>query len=243
MNIGDTAKLIATVGPEDATDKTVIFESSNENVAIVDNNGNVKAVGIGTAVITARSGSEEATCTVTVKLPLVQMNNVPEINAEDVNIKLGDTFDPKDYVKANDKEDGDLTEKIEVIENTVDTKTAGEYKVVYKVTDLDGASFTKEIKVTVNEKLQLPEIPEVDPEEPELPSDPEIPVEPEVPGESDTPEIPSKPESSQVPNDNQSSSDDKNDSNMESTVLPQTGDNSILGLIALVVLSSAVLYI
>lgn len=243
MNIGDTAKLIATVGPEDATDKTVIFESSNENVAIVDNNGNVKAVGIGTAVITARSGSEEATCTVTVKLPLVQMNNVPEINAEDVNIKLGDTFDPKDYVKANDKEDGDLTEKIEVIENTVDTKTAGEYKVVYKVTDLDGASFTKEIKVTVNEKLQLPEIPEVDPEEPELPSDPEIPVEPEVPGESDTQEIPSKPESPQVPNDNQNSSDDKNDSNMESTALPQTGDNSILGLIALVVLSSAVLYI
>lgn len=323
MNIGDTTKLIATVGPEDATDKTVIFESSNENVATVDNNGNVKAIGIGTAVITARSGSEEATCTITVKLPLVQMNTVPEITAEDVTIKLGDTFDPKDYVKAEDKEDGDLSDKVEVIENTVDTKTAGEYKVVYKVTDLqgasvtkqisvtvnpkftlinrapkieasdvvitegesfdpmlnitasdyedgdltefiqviennvdintvgeykvvykvtdlDGASSTKEIKVIVNEKVQLPEIPGVDPEEPEVPSEPEIPSEPEEPS---APEVPGKPETPEILSDNQDSSDNKDDSNSGSTILPQTGDNSILYLIALVAVSSVTLYI
>lgn len=43
--------------------------------------------------------------------------------------------------------------KVEVIENTVDTTKAGEYKVVYKVTDSQGASVTKEIKVTVEEVI------------------------------------------------------------------------------------------
>ena len=43
--------------------------------------------------------------------------------------------------------------KVEVVENTVDTTKAGEYKVVYKVTDSQGASVTKEIKVTVEEVI------------------------------------------------------------------------------------------
>ena len=66
-------------------------------------------------------------------------------------------------VTANDHEDGDLTDKVEIIENTVDTTNAGEYKVVYKVTDSKGASATKEIKVTV-EQVVIDE-PVEDPEE------------------------------------------------------------------------------
>ena len=40
-------------------------------------------------------------------------------------------------VTALDKEDGDLTDKIEVINNTVDTSKAGTYTVTYKVKDYD----------------------------------------------------------------------------------------------------------
>ena len=63
---GDTDKLTATVTPENTTD-TLVWSSSNTDVATVDNNGTVTAVKAGTATITAKSGSVEAKCTVTVK--------------------------------------------------------------------------------------------------------------------------------------------------------------------------------
>lgn len=86
----------------------------------------------------------------------VPMNAAPVIQATDKTITVGDTFDPKAGVTAKDAEDGDLTDKIEVVKNTVDTKKAGKYEVTYKVTDSDGATRTKTIKVTVKEKAPAP---------------------------------------------------------------------------------------
>lgn len=79
----------------------------------------------------------------------VAVNHLPTINASDKTIAIGDKFAPLKDVTANDKEDGDLTSKIKVIKNTVDTKKAGTYEVTYQVTDSQGASITKTIKVTV----------------------------------------------------------------------------------------------
>ena len=86
----------------------------------------------------------------------VPMNAAPVINATDKTIEVGDEFDPLAGVTAKDAEDGDLTDKIEVVKNTVDTKKAGKYEVTYKVTDSDGATRTKTIKVTVKEKAPAP---------------------------------------------------------------------------------------
>ena len=69
LTAGDTATLTATVKPDDATDKTVTWESSNPSVATVDEYGNVTAVGAGAATITATANDGsgvEAACTVTV---------------------------------------------------------------------------------------------------------------------------------------------------------------------------------
>lgn len=79
----------------------------------------------------------------------VELNHVPTIHASDKTITVGDKFDPLKGVTTNDNEDGDLTSKIKVIKNTVDTKKAGTYNVTYKVADSQGASVTKTIKVTV----------------------------------------------------------------------------------------------
>ena len=64
----NTAALTATVAPADATDKTVSWGSGNPAVATVDQSGMVRAVGNGTAVITATTtdGGFTASCTVTV---------------------------------------------------------------------------------------------------------------------------------------------------------------------------------
>ena len=67
LNEGETATLVATVKPDNATNKTVTWSSSRTSVATVDANGKVTAVAEGTATITAKAGDKTATCTVTVK--------------------------------------------------------------------------------------------------------------------------------------------------------------------------------
>lgn len=66
---GETLKLTATVTPDDATDKTVTWKSSNTEVATVAD-GVVTAVAAGSATITASAGSKSATCEVLVPGPM-----------------------------------------------------------------------------------------------------------------------------------------------------------------------------
>ena len=79
----------------------------------------------------------------------------PVINATDRRITLNSSFDPLDDVSATDPEDGDITKDIEVVENTVNTKKIGNYKVVYKVVDSSSNETIKEIKVSVEEKTLI----------------------------------------------------------------------------------------
>ncbi|HAT4368153.1 TPA: DUF5011 domain-containing protein [Clostridium perfringens] len=80
---------------------------------------------------------------------LVEINNVPTISCEDKTIKAGEDFNPLTGVSASDKEDGDITSSLKVVTNEVNTKVPGKYKVVYEVTDKDGAKTSKTITVTV----------------------------------------------------------------------------------------------
>ena len=63
---GDEAQLTAIVAPADTTDKHVTWESSDEAVVTVED-GKLKAVGSGNAVITAAAGDCFAECKITVE--------------------------------------------------------------------------------------------------------------------------------------------------------------------------------
>ena len=63
---GKSLTLIATVTPDNATDKTVTWTTSDQSVATVDSTGIVTGIKAGTATITAKAGEKTATCTVTV---------------------------------------------------------------------------------------------------------------------------------------------------------------------------------
>src|SRR5699024_4982692 len=65
LDIDGTDTLTATVTPSTATNKAVSYSSSNNDVATVDNNGKITAVGEGTAdiTVTTADGNKTAKCT------------------------------------------------------------------------------------------------------------------------------------------------------------------------------------
>lgn len=73
----------------------------------------------------------------------------PIIYASDLVLKNGTKFDSTAFVTAYDAWDGDLTDKIKVLENNVNTSKAGNYVVTYKVVDSENNEAIKSINVTV----------------------------------------------------------------------------------------------
>ena len=73
---GATVTLTATVTPDNATDKTVTWSTSNEAIATVSG-GVVTGVKAGEVTITAKAGDKSATCTVTVTAATTEPEVVP----------------------------------------------------------------------------------------------------------------------------------------------------------------------
>lgn len=75
LTVGATEKPAATVIPENATNKKVTWSSSNEVIAIVNEDGTITAKAAGEVVITVKTdnGSHTASCTVKVKATVEQL--------------------------------------------------------------------------------------------------------------------------------------------------------------------------
>lgn len=85
----DTETLTATVSPDDATDKTVSWTSSNEAVAKVKD-GTITAIKEGNADITAKAGDKTATCSVSVRPKHVAVTGVG-ISQSNLKMEIGET--------------------------------------------------------------------------------------------------------------------------------------------------------
>jgi len=66
MQLNEQQLLTATILPEKAYDKTVLWRSSDVGIVSVDNTGLLTALAGGDAVITATAGNYTATCSITV---------------------------------------------------------------------------------------------------------------------------------------------------------------------------------
>lgn len=66
LAVGDMITLSAQISPSNATNQKVTWSSSASSVAKVDSNGNITAVGNGTAIITASCGGRSATCAISI---------------------------------------------------------------------------------------------------------------------------------------------------------------------------------
>ncbi|MGX8707152.1 MAG: Ig-like domain-containing protein [Bacteroidales bacterium] len=105
VNKGETRSLMATVLPEDASDKTVTWTSSDERIATVSQEGVVTAVAAGTCVITATAGKESVTCDVTVVIPAASVI----LDKSEYEIWINQTFTLKATVMPLDATDKTVT--------------------------------------------------------------------------------------------------------------------------------------
>ncbi len=90
LNIGETLQLHAVVYPETTTDKSVYWQSSDSNIATVNDHGLVTAVGIGEVEITA-TDSNGHKATITIKVNPILAETI-ELNLTSINAIVGDSF-------------------------------------------------------------------------------------------------------------------------------------------------------
>ena len=90
MNVGSTGTLVASVGTDTATNKNIVWSSSNYDICYVDGNGNLSANSVGNAVITATAADGSgvsASCIVKVVDPVIGITVEPDT----VRLLVGDS--------------------------------------------------------------------------------------------------------------------------------------------------------
>ncbi len=106
--IGEKKLLIATITPEDALDKSIIWRSSNSSICEVTQDGLVIATGEGTCVIFATSADGEhfAICTVTVSN--VKVTSI-ELSYKEKELLIGESFQLEATVLPNNALNKEVT--------------------------------------------------------------------------------------------------------------------------------------
>jgi uncharacterized protein YjdB len=147
INVGDSETLVATVKPDNATDKGVTWSSSDSAIATVDDTGKVTAVKEGSATITAKAGEKTAECKVTVYIAVTSV----ELNKTTLSLLEGESETLTATVKPDDATDKTVTwsssdDKIATVENgKVSAIKVGEITITARAGEK-----TAECKVTVN---------------------------------------------------------------------------------------------
>lgn len=150
---GGSAVIKATVGPNTASNKKVIWKSSNSKIAKVSSTGRIRAVKGGTATITAvaADGSgKKAVCRVTVKASITSLS----FSKKSGKIYVGKTMQLSPVIKPADATNKKLTwsssnDKVAMVnsEGKVYAVAAGTAVITAKTTDGTGKKAT--YKVTV----------------------------------------------------------------------------------------------
>ncbi len=192
-----TAVLVATLFPENAKQVKLIWTSSDEEIATVDENGNIKALKEGNAdiTVTTEDGKYKAKCTITITQDAIPVDGISISGAKEVRvggkIKLTATVTPEDatnksviwkssnpYVAKVDK-NGNVT-GLKAGKVTITVKTAdGGYEATYTITvKANTSSNNNQNGNSNNDKPSTPSTPNT-PNTPSKPSNPSTPDNPE----------------------------------------------------------------
>ena len=155
LTVGDIETLTATVEPTNATNKTVMWSSSNDSVAMVDSNGNVTGIGRGFATITAKAtdGNVSATCEVEVKQQVTGIS----LNKTELSLYTGREEKLTATVKPDNANDRTLiwsssNPEVATVDSNGNVKAIGRGEAVITATANDGSGETATCTVTVRKK-------------------------------------------------------------------------------------------
>lgn len=162
---GEEEKLAVAVTPENATDKSVVWESGDESVATVSQEGLVTAVGEGKATITVKTndGGFSVSCEVTVKKKVIAVTGV-KLSAASMTLREGDkgtltaTVEPANATNKNvewwtsDLDVVSVTSTLGGSNGYVEARGAGKATVTVKTED---GEFSASCEITV-EKKEVP---------------------------------------------------------------------------------------
>ena len=147
FEVGETCTLVATITPEEARFKDVIWTVEDENIVKVDN-GAMTAVGIGNTIVTATTedGGKIATCTVTV----IEKTYDITLDKEEYTVEVEQKIKP--VITLKNIENYELRITDETIACLVDGEIQG-VKAGETTLEIRGAGteIVKTVKVTVTE--------------------------------------------------------------------------------------------
>ncbi len=159
LYIGGTEEQVRTelscvIVPEDASDKAVVWSSSDDAIATVDQNGNVKAVSKGNAMITAEStdptGVKKATC----KVAVVQAVTGIETDQKEYTVLAPKTIQIKASVSPGDAHNKKLIwsssdENVATVTDKGAVKGVSGGEAIITAVSADGGNVAVSCKVTV----------------------------------------------------------------------------------------------
>ena len=160
LSLGDTYQLSATVLPDDATDKSITWSSSDESIASISEDGTVIAKGIGTATITATTNDGSnitASCFVTVN-PILVSEII--LSDSELSLKLGDIYQLSVAVLPDDATDKSITwsssdESVASISDDGTVIAKGSGSATITATTNDGTNLSATCEVTVTDPVVL----------------------------------------------------------------------------------------
>lgn len=141
-----------TIDNDDLTNESMPQNPTKSGYAFKE--WNTQKDGKGTAFTGTTAVNEDMTVYAIYSKNAVVINEAPTLEVKDKTMKQGEDLDFMSLVvSAKDKEDGDLTKDVKLVDKGgFDKDKAGKYTITFKVTDKDGASTTKKATVIVTEK-------------------------------------------------------------------------------------------
>lgn len=149
---GNTLQLTANITPENASNKTLTWESANPEIATVDANGKVNAIKQGSTIITAKStdGSNiSAFCTLTV----VKLVSSIYISNTKIDMKIGEQTTITAYAMPSDATNSYLRwysedDRVATVEDGVVTAVGTGSTYIY-VESTDGSKIVEKCEIEV----------------------------------------------------------------------------------------------
>lgn len=168
---GETIEIVATISPNNADNKKILWTSSNSSIATV-NEGKITAVKAGIAIITVTSddGGKTATCNVTVKAKQIAVSGI-SLNESSVELYEGEditltaTISPENASNKNISWSTNNSEVATVNDGKVSAIKSGTASIIVKTED---GGKSAECIVIVNEKTYAVESVSLDKTEIEL---------------------------------------------------------------------------